>query len=140
MVLESVPRAVPVHLRRALVACSAALLFTSCGGSTVQLAGTVERTALELTAPDAELVVDLPLSAGDRVAPGEVIVQLEPAVARAELRAAQAAREAATALLTEAKGEFERVSDLRSAGVNTQQSLDTARRKRDEALAMVAER
>lgn len=140
MVHDAVPRAVRVRLCAALGPCFAALLLTACGGSTVQLAGTVERTALELTAPDAELVVDLPLSAGERVAPGQVIVQLDPAVAQAELRAAEAAREAAAALLTEAEGEFERVSDLRSAGVNTQQSLDTARRKRDEALALVAER
>lgn len=140
MVHEAFPRAVRVRLCSVFGPCLAALVFTACGGSTVQLAGTVERTALELTAPDAELVVDLPLAVGDRAAPGQVIVQLDPAVAQAELRAAQAAREAASALLTEAEGEFERVSDLRSAGVNTQQSLDTARRKRDEALALVAER
>lgn len=140
MVHDAVPGAVRVRLCAVLGPCLAALLLAACGGSTVQLAGTVERTALELTAPDAELVVGLPLSVGERVAGGQVIVQLDPAVAQAELRAAQAAREAAAALLTEAEGEFERVSDLRSAGVNTQQSLDAARRKRDEALALVAER
>lgn len=126
----------------AAVAAPAALaaLLVACGGKTVQLAGTVERTTLELAAPDAELVVDVPVEVGDRVAAGQVVVQLDPTVAQAELKAAQAAREATSALLTEAEGEFARTSDLRRAGVSTQQSLDASKRKRDEALAVAAER
>lgn len=116
------------------------LLAAACGGEVVQLAGSVERTALELAAPDAELVVEVPVDVGGRVAAGEVVVRLDTTVAEADLKAAEAAREATTALLTEAEGEFARASNLRRAGVSAQQSLDTARRKRDEALALVAER
>lgn len=117
-----------------------AALAVACGGSQVQLAGTVERTTLELAAPDAELVVDVPVAVGDRVSAGQVVVQLDPTVAEAELKAAQAAREATAALLTEAEGEYARTADLRRAGVSTQQSFDAAKRKRDEAVAVAAER
>lgn len=115
-------------------------LLAACGGDEVQLAGTVERTALELAAPDAELVTALPVEVGDRVGAGQVVVQLDTAVADAELLAAQASREAAEAGLTESEGEYARTAQLRRSGVSTQQSLDSSRRRRDEARAVAAER
>jgi HlyD family secretion protein len=117
-----------------------ALLLAACGGDEVQLAGTVERTTLELAAPSAELVTGVPVEAGDRVRAGQVVVQLDTAVADAELRAAEASREAAEAGLTESEGEYARTAQLRRSGVSTQQSLDSSRRRRDEARAMAAER
>jgi HlyD family secretion protein len=127
--------------RLLLTLCSAATLFlAACGGGEVQLAGTVERTTLELAAPSAELVTGLPVEAGDRVRAGQVVVQLDTAVADAELRATQASREAAEAGLTESEGEFARTAQLRRSGVSTQQSLDSSRRRRDEARATAAER
>jgi HlyD family secretion protein len=117
-----------------------ALLLAACGGDEVQLAGTVERTTLELAAPSAELVTGVPVEAGDRVLAGQVVVQLDTAVADAELRAAEASREAAEAGLTESEGEYARTAQLRRSGVSTQQSLDSSRRRRDEARAMAAER
>ncbi len=114
--------------------------LTACGGESVQLAGTVERTALELAAPDAELVTEVPVAVGDRVAAGEVVVRLDTVVADAELLAAEASREAAEAGVTESEGEFGRTAQLRRSGVSTQQSLDSSRRRRDEARAVAAER
>lgn len=126
--------------RAALGAVALVLLAAGCGGPSVQLAGTVERTALELAAPDSELVVRVPVKVGEHVAAGQVVVQLDTAVAEADLKAYQAGRAAAAALLKEAEGEYDRVARLRKAGVSTEQSLDEAVRKRDEALAQVAER
>lgn len=137
MIHRDSPRLPPL---RALLGSLAAVLLASCGGSDVQLAGTVERTTLELAAPSPELVVEVPVAVGERVAAGQVVVQLDPVVADAELEAAEAARGATAALLTEAEGEYERTAGLRRAGVSTQQSLDAAKRKRDEALAVAAER
>ncbi len=114
--------------------------LAGCGVETVELAGTVERKALELAAPVSAVIVDLPVEAGERVAEDEVVVQLDTEVAEAELRAYQAAREAAQAALVEAEGEHERVEGLRKARVSTAQDLDSAVRKRDEALALVAEK
>ncbi len=133
----------PGRRRRAgasLVPLALGLSALGCGGSNVQLAGTVERTALELAAPDAELVVGVPVEVGEHVAAGQVVVQLDTAVAEADLKAYQAGRAAAAALLKEAEGEYDRVARLRKAGVSTAQSLDEAVRKRDEALAQVAEK
>jgi HlyD family secretion protein len=132
----------PHRLRRSRAAGAVlglGLLAAGCGHE-LQLAGTVERTALELAAPDAELVVDVPVKVGEHVAAGQVVVQLDTTVAEADLKAYQAGRAAAAALLKEAEGEYARVARLRKAGVSTAQSLDEAERKRDEALAQVAEK
>lgn len=116
------------------------LLVAGCGGETLQLAGTVERTALELAAPVSEVVVELPVPVGGRVEAGQVVVKLDTEVAEAELRAFEAAHAAAKASEVEAQGEFERAERLHKASVSTPQSLDEARRRRDEAIAVLAEK
>lgn len=125
---------------RTLLLAAPLLAAVACGGDGVQLAGTVERTALELAAPDAELVTGVPVAVGERVEAGQVVVQLDTAVADAELEAAKASRQAAEAGLTESEGEYGRTAQLRRSGVSTQQSLDAAKRRRDEARAVAAER
>ena len=62
-------------------------LLTGCRGDGLDLAGTVERRILELGAPVSEIVVDIPVAVGDRVAAGQVLVRLDTTVAEAELRA-----------------------------------------------------
>jgi HlyD family secretion protein len=127
--------------RPALAALPAAvLLLAACGGETLDLAGTVERKALELAAPISEVIVDLPVGEGERVEAGQVVVQLDTEVAQAELRAYEAAHAAAAAQLKEAEGDFARQQELRRSRVAPQQALDAARRRRDEALAIVAEK
>lgn len=125
-----------------LLALLLALLLTSsgCGQEALQLVGTVERTTLELAAPVSEVIVEVPVSRGDRVAAGAVVVRLDSAVAQAELRAYEAAHDAARATLTEAEGDYQRTEELRRARVATPQKLDAARRARDEARALVAEK
>ena len=116
------------------------LAAAGCGRGSVELAGTVERKTLELAAPVSAEIVEIPVEVGEPVAAGEVVVQLDTAVADAELRAGEAAREAAEAGLKEAEGLYERAVNLRKARVSTAQDLDTAERRRDEALALVAEK
>jgi len=117
-----------------------AVLLAGCDVAEVDLAGTVERRVVELAAPASEVIVELPVAEGERVAAGEVVVQLDTAVWEAELNAHQAGLAAARALLTEAQGEFARQEKLRKSRVSTEQALDAARRQRDEAVAQVAEK
>jgi len=128
-------------------ALALAFLFASvllgaigCGRSSVELAGTVERKTLELAAPVSAEIVEIPVEVGEPVKAGDVVVQLDTAVAEAELRAGEAAKQAADAGLKEAEGLYERAVNLRKARVSTAQDLDTAERRRDEALALVAEK
>jgi len=114
--------------------------FAGCGTETLELAGTVERKALELAAPVSAVIVDLPVEVGSPVAAGDVVVQLDTEVAEADLRAYTAAREAAQAALKQAEGEYKRIEGLRKARVSTAQDLDDAVRRRDEAVARVAEK
>ncbi len=122
-----------------LVVLVGSSLLWGCDGE-VELAGTVERKVLELATPISEVITDLPIAEGERVEAGQIVVQLDTEVVAAELRAAEAARAAAAAALVEAKGEFQRQEKLRRSRVTAPQALDAARRKRDEAVAQVAER
>ncbi|MEZ5332159.1 MAG: efflux RND transporter periplasmic adaptor subunit [Thermoanaerobaculia bacterium] len=106
----------------------------------LDLAGTVERKTLELAAPISEVVVDIPVRIGERVQEGQVVVRLDDSVASAELAAAKAAHAAAQASRIEVDQEFSRIEGLHGARVATRQELDRARRAKDEATALVAER
>ncbi|MFC2154955.1 efflux RND transporter periplasmic adaptor subunit [Acidobacteriota bacterium] len=112
-----------------------------CGGENeLELAGTLERRTLEISAPISEIIVDLPVKVGEQVEKDTVIVQLDTEVVAAELTAHEAAHSAAIAMLKEANGEFSRQDRLRRAKIATTQAYDTAKRKRDEANALVAEK
>lgn len=113
-------------------------LVAGCSEDKLRLVGTVERKTLELAAPISEIITEMKVEVGSRVAAEQVVVQLDTEVAAAELRAAEAARDAAQAAVTETRGEFSRVERLRRTGVKPQQALDAARRQRDEALAQLA--
>lgn len=116
-------------------------LVVGCGGGRdFELVGTVERTTLELAAPVSEVVVEIPAALGGRVEPGEVVVRLDTVVAEAELVAAQAALAAAEANVLEAMEGFRRAERLAKSRVGSTQDLDRARSRRDEVLAVVAER
>ena len=117
------------------------LMLSACGdNSTFHLVGTVERQALELAAPVSEVIVAVPVTTGERVVAGQIVVQLDTRVAEAELRAYEAGKAAADAMLKAADGEFRRVQRLRQGGVATAQALDNARRALDEGRAAVAEK
>ncbi len=117
-----------------------ALGVLACGGEDLELAGVVERTTLELSAPVSEEVVQHPRPVGTAVTVGEPIVVMRNEVAKLDLEAAQARHRAAQANLSAAEQEFRRAEGLRRAAVSTPAALDAARRTRDEAVALLAER
>ncbi len=125
--------------RRLPIALAAAGMLWGCDQGT-ELAGTVERKVLELATPVSEVITELPIAEGERVEAGEIVVQLDTEVAAAELRASEAAKAAAAAAVKEAEGEYQRQVKLRQSRVTAPQALDAARRKRDEAVALTAER
>lgn len=113
----------------------------ACGRPSVfQLAGTVERTVIEVTAPVSEEIVEIGVERGARVAAGDTLVLLDLSVAEAELKAFEAAHAAAQAGLVEAEREFGRIEALGRRRVASPQEVDRSRRQRDEALALVAEK
>lgn len=129
--------------RRAVLGLAATLAVVagSCGSEKVfHLAGTVERTTLEVAAPISEVIVEIAVAPGEHVEEGQVLVRLDAEVAAAEARATEAALAAAQAALAEAEGEFGRVRTLRERRVASAKEFDRARRKRDEALARATER
>lgn len=128
----------PATRRVPLVA--ATLLLLHCSGDDLELAGTVERRILELAAPVSEEILEVAVEIGDRVEAEQVLVQLDQEVAAAELRASEAAQAAAAASLEAAEREFARFEGLRRSRVATEQQFDTARRNRDEARSLLAER
>ena len=115
-------------------------LAGGCGGSEVELVGTVERTNLELTAPISEKVVEIPVRVGQRVEADEVVVRLDSEVSELELRAAEARFSAAEAGQSATQRELERIEGLRRARVSSLQQLDDARRAAEEAVALSAVR
>jgi HlyD family secretion protein len=131
-------RRMPVRILiiAAILAC-----ISGCRKSEMlQLAGTVERKTLELSAPISEVIVDILADEGERVEAGQVVVQLDIEVAEAELLAQESALAAAEALQVETEGEFKRQENLRRSRVVSERALDQARRQRDEALALVNEK
>jgi len=120
------------------------IIFNLVGGckrsELFQLAGTVERKTLELSAPISEIVVEIPVKEGERIDADRVVVQLDTEVAEAEMRAQESALAAAEALQSEAEGEFKRQEQLQRSRVASVKSLDAARRLRDEAVALVNEK
>jgi HlyD family secretion protein len=106
----------------------------------LQLAGTIERKTLELSAPISEVIVDILAEEGERVEAEQIVVQLDIEVAEAELHAQESALAAAEALQIETEGEFKRQENLRRSRVASERALDSARRQRDEALALVNEK
>lgn len=65
------------------------------------LVGTLERERLELVAESSEPITDVHVTEGDRVEAGQLLVQLDPALYSAEIRAAKAAGERASQRLAE---------------------------------------
>ena len=129
------------HLALCLTLLALVLILTAaCGGERLELVGVVERTSLELTAPVTEELEELPHAVGSSVDKGDVVASLRSEVAELEVEATRALHSAAEANLAAAEAEFKRAEGLRRARVSTPQELDDARRARDEAVALLAER
>jgi HlyD family secretion protein len=128
------------RIRGSIAVLCVLLVQGGCAKRVFELAGTVERTTLEITAPISEVIVEIPTSPGSRVTIDQEVVLLDTEVADAELKAFEAALAAAQASLVEAEQEFQRKAELSRRRVASKQELGRARRQRDEAMAVAAER
>ncbi|MGH0038141.1 MAG: HlyD family secretion protein [Myxococcota bacterium] len=117
------------------------LLATACqpGPGELELVGTVERTLVELVAPESETIVSVLAQRGQRVAAGAPIVQLDDTFAAAEVARAEAGLAGARTGETVARQELTRARRLRKDRVLSVQDLDRARLAYDEAAARLRE-
>jgi HlyD family secretion protein len=118
-------------------AVRALFLLAACSGETdeLHLVGSVERTQIELVAPISETLLAVHAERGERVEKGQVLVQLDPTFARADVARAEAALASARTGELVARQELERASRLRRSRVASEQDLDRATLARDEAAA-----
>ena len=114
-----------------------ALPAASCGdrAEDLLLAGTVERTAVELVAPVSETIVGVHAERGDRVERGQLVVDLDTTFARVEVARAEAALASARTALLVAREDLTRAERLHRKHVTSAQDLDRAMLVRDEARA-----
>jgi len=119
------------------------LALAACGDDTaLPLTGTLERDRMELVAEAQEPIAQIAVHEGDRVKAGDLILQLDPSVAAAEVAQAQSARDQAAAKLpgadasfTRAQRDFARIQTLVNEQTQTASQLDHARDALDNARA-----
>jgi HlyD family secretion protein len=114
-----------------------AALGAACREQTTDLVlvGSVERTLVELVAPASETIMSIPVRRGERVAKGDEIVLLDPTVAIAEVASAEAELAGARTAAAVSAQDYARVRKLHGDNVASEQALDEARLRRDEAEA-----
>ncbi|GIW41525.1 MAG: hypothetical protein KatS3mg076_2102 [Candidatus Binatia bacterium] len=105
----------------------------------LRLVGVVEWTQLEIAAPASETIVEIPVRRGERVREGELLVRLDPTVARAEVAGAEAALAAARRGLAVASSEVRRVRELHERNLAPEQQREQAELALEEAEARVRE-
>jgi HlyD family secretion protein len=120
---------------------AALLLLVGCDAPDdgVALVGTVERTLVEIVTPASEVIVEIAVERGQRVAPGQMLVRLDPTLAEAEVARAQARLSGTQTGVIVAQHELERAQDLRGARVASEQALERAQLERSEAYARLRE-
>jgi HlyD family secretion protein len=126
-------------LARAVALLAAALPACTAHDDGLHLVGTVERTLVELVAPSSEVVTAINAERGDRLEPGQVVVQLDTTFARVDVARAEAALASARTAELVAAQELLRVRRLRAGHVASDQDLDRARLSHDEAAARLRE-
>jgi HlyD family secretion protein len=126
---------------RRILAWLAAILATSCGGESgdLRLVGSVERTLLELVAPISEVIVEVAVERGEHVGPGTLLVRLDSTLAEAERARAEAGVASARTAVRVAEHELARALEMRRRRVASQQDLEQAELRRDEAAARLRE-
>ncbi|MEN8182319.1 MAG: HlyD family efflux transporter periplasmic adaptor subunit [Myxococcota bacterium] len=105
----------------------------------LELVGPVERTLIELVATEAETIRDLPVSRGEAVEEGELVVLLDATLAEFGVAQAEASAAGARTGLVVAYHDLERVRKLRGGGAASEQDLDRALLVHDEAQARLRE-
>jgi HlyD family secretion protein len=127
---------------RSVVGAVCLLPLVACfgRGEQVRLAGTVERTTIELALPVSETLLERAAQPGQRVERGQTLLRFDATVAQAEVDAAQAELRATDAGLAEARAEFARAEGLRAARVVAAADFGRARARLDVAEGEAAAR
>lgn len=94
---------------------------------------------VELVAPVSEVVTEVAVERGARVAPGQVLARLDPTLADVEVARAEALLAGARTGAAVADSELARAQRLRGERVASPQDLDRARLAHDEAEARLRE-
>lgn len=117
------------------------LLLLACADDdgNLTLVGSVEHTLVEVVAPVSETIVEVAVRRGQAVAPGDLLVHLDPTIAEAEIARAQAVLSGAQTAVILAQHELERAQSLRGARIASQQALERAQLQRSEAYARLRE-
>ena len=107
--------------------------------SPLPIVGTLERDRLELIAESQERIVEVFVSEGERVASGDLLVQLDASLYEAELEGAEAARTRAEQRLAElVRGpRQERIQDAKARLDGATDQLQTQRREYDRIHDLV---
>jgi HlyD family secretion protein len=103
------------------------------------LVGTVERTLVELAAPASEVIVDVLVQRGSRVAPGDLVVQLDRAIGEAEVAAAEATLAGAQSNAVVAAHDLSRARDLRRQKIASEEQFERAGLGQEQAAARLRE-
>jgi HlyD family secretion protein len=115
---------------------AACLAGLACGApGPVELVGTLERTQIELVAPLSEVIVAVLVERGQEVEADQLLVRLDPTLATADARRAEAALARARTADRVASHELQRVKELRRSSVASEQALERAELEREEAIA-----
>ncbi len=102
--------------------------------------GTVEPAIeVEVRPRIAGIIERIEVEAGDAVEKGQVLVEIEKDLLEAQMREAEAAREAAVVEQRYAKIELERAQELERTGASSAQKLDDARSRFETAQAKRAQ-
>jgi HlyD family secretion protein len=118
-----------------------ALLVGACArdNGDLVLVGSVERTLIELAAPASEVIVSVPVQKGSRVAPGDLVVQLDRAIGEAEVAAAEATLAGARSNSVVAEHDLSRARDLRRQKIASEEQFERAELGQDQASAKLRE-
>jgi HlyD family secretion protein len=132
--------AIETAVVRLIAACLAAVLLAGCGDGEQGAVGTLEWDRVELVAEVSEPVVEVAQVEGALLAPGDLILQLDPGRAEARLAEVRATRDEAAARLAELERgpRGERISEGRAHLRGAEAELE-ARNRELSRLVRLAE-
>ena len=118
------------------------MLGAGCARDTGPLpaVGTLERDRIELVAESDEPIVEIPVTEGEAVAEGQLLVRLDAAVFDAQLAQARAARDRAEQRFAElVRGpRRERILEARARAEGARENLAAQQREHDRVQALLA--
>lgn len=110
----------------------ASLLAAGCGKQEAVIVGTLERTRIELAAPIAETIAEIPCKEGQVLSKGAVVLQFNPTITQAQYTAAAAQAELS-------KLDLQRADKLIRENVISQEEYDRIAHNSVSAVARAEE-